>query len=683
MVSKKNPLNKIDKLLSKSRVTDSASTRQAMFDKNMQFFKAHGQEIFNTFNQYRPQSLTLDISSDGKENLKNIKSGELVYAGGANDFCQNQVIAYQQKPTFLYVRHDPKPMEDIFFQAFYDNQIKERYLAKMKKFAGSLQLPIGLFILSGCGLGHHIHALISSLDIRHLCIVEFDKDIFYASLYTFDWTFIQEFLQTPGRSVNLFIDKPITETIASFKTLLANVGLHNAVNTCFYQHLNNHHSQAFYQQVRKDFALVINGFGFLEDEQISLAHSLENIKKQIPAFYPFHNEVNLPPVVIIGNGPSLDKQLDFIKRVAPQAILMVCGSAIGTLTKEKINADIYVAMERTTLTIDLLDELTHETYTKQICLMALNTVPPEVFQSFRKSLIFIKDTDASSILYQHAFKKNIYTLKYANPTCTNTALVMALALGFKKIYLAGVDLGMQSTKQHHARASQYFDGSAPILLSQGLEEADMVVKGNFSDEVKTTNILNLSRLNMQMALNNHKDVHVYNLNDGAYIEGCTPTSVDEAEAKLSQLPAINHKNDLLDVYINKNTVSGKAVVMSNQEVIEAHICPGIKFLQSLKGLAYPGSILNCHTMLDNIMTNLATLKKQSYLAWLMVSGSVLTFTHYLYYAIVADKPEKIDDNYHFILPLIDEFLDVCISLLRDDSLSVHTATLGQYLKKKS
>ena len=113
---------------------------------------------------------------------------------------------------------------------------------------------------------------------------------------------------------------------------------------------------------------------------------------------------------------------------------------------------------------------------------------------------------------------------YSNPTVSNTALAVVTSLGFKNVYLTGVDLGYKSSEQHHSKDSIYYDEGFDNAVTM---TEDMKVEGNFCESVYTTAIFDMSRANIEMLLQLNPDVTVHNCSDGAKIQGCTPQPLSE------------------------------------------------------------------------------------------------------------------------------------------------------------
>ncbi len=86
--------------------------------------------------------------------------------------------------------------------------------------------------------------------------------------------------------------------------------------------------------------------GFFDDEQIGFAHTFHNINAGYAFFSHGAATESLPPVLLVGNGPSLDSHVNFIRQHQADSIIISCGTALSSLAKVGIKPDFHVEMER-------------------------------------------------------------------------------------------------------------------------------------------------------------------------------------------------------------------------------------------------------------------------------------------------------------------------------------------------
>jgi hypothetical protein len=108
----------------------------------------------------------------------------------------------------------------------------------------------------------------------------------------------------------------------------------------------------------------------------------------------------------------------------------------------------------------------------------------------------------------------------------NFGFSLALDLGFKDVYLVGVDCGMVDVEHHHSKASNiYFDDDGNSKIDY---ETSMTVAGNFREKVYTNDLFKMSQRHLEAKIDTaDKNINVYNLNDGALILGAKPLKMEE------------------------------------------------------------------------------------------------------------------------------------------------------------
>lgn len=253
------------------------------------------------------------------------------------------------------------------------------------------------------------------------------------------------------------------------------------------------------------------------------------------------------PVFVVGNGPSLDQSIEFIRAHAEQAIIIACGTAVSALHKAGIRPDIYVAVERTKSSADFLSILNADDFLKDAVFLSVDVIHPECKRFFRRSALAFKPNEPMfGLLYNQLGDAFVFdSIEYSNPFVGNTGLNYAALLGFKQVYLFGIDNGYKDAGKHHSTLSLYYDEKQETKVKNHTV-GTFPARGNFGGEVRINHLFGLSIHNMASVLRDYPDLHCRNCSDGAFIEGAEPIRVDELVLSAPALDKIQLLDSLLD-----------------------------------------------------------------------------------------------------------------------------------------
>lgn len=87
---------------------------------------------------------------------------------------------------------------------------------------------------------------------------------------------------------------------------------------------------------------------------LGLANTLENLKTNLPILRPKHLKRIDLPICVVGNGPSLDGLLPFLKENADKMVVFRRGTALKVLKNARIPVDFQIEIERIDYLKDVL-----------------------------------------------------------------------------------------------------------------------------------------------------------------------------------------------------------------------------------------------------------------------------------------------------------------------------------------
>ncbi|PCK08389.1 MAG: hypothetical protein COA42_09505, partial [Alteromonadaceae bacterium] len=623
-------------ILRKAEMQQMQLKLETQFRRNMEMFKTLSPEIYDEFNNYEPTELRLMYTPEGYLNLVNYNlNNKPVYSKDPKEFSREQVDAFVSGPsiTSISIRKS-----DVYNESHIHVKLMNRLLDETKDYpktaTPSSKVPIGMMVLSGCGLGYQIEYMLEKLDIYHLVLFDPHKDSFYASLHALDWMPIMQHFCRRGHMLRLFVGVRPQDAMANLRLMTDKIGLHNIVHTYLYRHFSSKKEEEFVSLYKKEFHLNATGTGFFDDEQVGFAHTFHNLNNNVKLFKHDSSYINHPPALIVGNGPSLDEHIEFIRKHHPNTVIFSCGTALASLARKDIKPDFQVEMERNINIVDWIKLGTTEEFREDIALLCLNTAAPEAIKLFKQSCMARKPNDIGEpLIMDVGGDRSILALQLCNPTVTNAAAAFALSMGFKELYFVGVDLGTAPDGRHHSSLSLYSDVESKATGSKDENEADHSLfnysaakyktKGNFVDEVYTNPYLDSSRVNLQLLIRYFSSsvggVTCYNSNNGALIEGAETIKQEDINITHKMENRAEFIQTLKDRHFTE-TLRNNEDKITEKQIHKKYLK---QFFNMRKTLTLPKNLDNINDLyqaMSEIYITIAKLEKDDKVAKLFLRG---------------------------------------------------------------
>ena len=179
-------------------------------------------------------------------------------------------------------------------------------------------------VLFGVGLADHIVDLMEWCDCQHICIVEPNIEFLYWSMYVFDWADLYKSFVTRHRKISFVVHTDYPTIAETTRDRMRYVNPSFMDSTYFFRAYPSSVMDAALDLLLQQKDLFITGLGFLEDEIDMVRNSYNNLKDFQGLYYqkpPVHS-VRQFPAFVIGAGPSLDNDLDFIRENQHRAIII-------------------------------------------------------------------------------------------------------------------------------------------------------------------------------------------------------------------------------------------------------------------------------------------------------------------------------------------------------------------------
>lgn len=516
-----------------SREQKFAEIAEKRFERNLAAFRNFYPDIAETIESFKTEEpLELFVSESGHGNIREHTTGVPLYGTDPMSQVANQVKQQLINPLINHIDfsgYAEVPDDD---ERVHARHLKQLGLAVQKagKYEKLTELPprFPTAVIFGIGLGYHLPELFEQRQFDYTYLIEPSFENFYCSLFCIDWHSLIEKIDKQhgvlifqlGASFKTFIDDlyRVSQDIGAF-----------SLTKCFcYQHFpskeNNELILQFYQRLFE----MHGGYGFYNDATTALAHTVENTARGINLIKSTasrRNPFTRYPVYVIGNGPSLDESIEFIRETQNEAIIIAAGTALQTLLKNDVVPDFHVLIERPKSTYDVLISLLPKSAYRDINLLTMNLIYPDVVPLYKWVGMAGKGIDAGGDLLNYVRlseqSKPLMYLPFCNPLVSNTALTYACHMGFEEIYLFGVDNGYSPDGRHHATDSDYYKGT---LKNWKPHDANRKLEGNLGSYVMASNFLAMSchQMGRLLGMNKFKHVSCYNVGNGAKINNALP-----------------------------------------------------------------------------------------------------------------------------------------------------------------
>ncbi|HIE58687.1 MAG TPA: DUF115 domain-containing protein [Hydrogenothermaceae bacterium] len=310
------------------------------------------------------------------------------------------------------------------------------------------------------------------------------------------------------------------------------------------------------ETLKKNHAINLKGFSIKRQKE-RVINTKENILKLKNKRFLLRerslDDLADVPVFIVGSGPSLDKSIEILKSIKDKAVFVSLTSTIYSLYKHGLIPDfVSISDPNRSLMVEFIKDIP-DNILKKIYTFSEIYTPLNFNEKFKEALFF-----------SYGFFKNLLSIKdkikvseQGGTTVLNPTFALLTTLGFRKIYLAGIDLG---GKEKNITHNKYY---RELIDKQ--REFFIEVEGNFGGKVYSRFDYYISKIVLEKQISTAKKkyphLQVFNISDGAKIEGTLPKKDVELSKELSaNIDKNNIKSKIVNifekekVYINKEFV---------------------------------------------------------------------------------------------------------------------------------
>ena len=384
-----------------------------------------------------------------------------------------------------------------------------------------------LMVILGLGLGYHIRAALEVLkdEVTFIVVIERDLNAFKEAIHQVDLTDLWE-----SPKLRWLIGVPDDECYAVSFELIKHSGppLQLFLKTLVvFDHpaLTQVHS-SFHKFAVKQFreaanATIMNYGNCPEDSMMGVENIMDNLGYIIrnPGVQDLFGKFKGFPGLLVSTGPSLDRNIQFLKGIEDKCVMICADSALMPLLRAGVRPHGFASLERVIETVETYKHVPEEDM-KNIWLMGTPVIRPEGYQAW-KGPTFIVYRDFADFKWIDIPKG---TLK-VGMSCSNMAFKILEEMGCDPIILVGQDCSFQSLDKTHA------SGTRGRLIDP-LDAKDLIkIKGNYDEWVITDKYFEIFRKGFVSDISLSRVNCINCTAGGAFIEGTKLMPLDDAVKK--------------------------------------------------------------------------------------------------------------------------------------------------------
>jgi len=468
-------------------IEDFNNTLLTLYFNNLDYLKEEHPKIFEKVNslsteinngEYK-EKYSLEYKKEGYFDILDVEKDEFVY-----DFDsyleadkRKEMVDFSQKYSLNLLRVDNTNENFALMSSLGTALPLVNFLNQKIDFKNITFSKIFKFVFIGVGVGVHIHEIYKKIDSMNTLIIEPNIEIFRLSLFTIDYSSFSK----GNKKLFLSVGETVLEredTINQFTAFHSYMN-YNIKHHLFWKEyeyildqLIDYYSRNFSASFPYNTILTVFGrtIDFMKKGNKYLKHSKVEENK------PLKDK----KVLLIGAGPSLDKQIDWIKKNQDKFIIVCVDNMVKKFEHHCIVPDIVVSIDPSKVVATF-----YKTENKDFL---ENT-----------SLVFLSQQDKAVIEEVKDFKyyftqpypiSDELQLSFSVPNVGTYGFAVSLLLGSKELYLIGSDCAIADDGTIYAsHADNDTSGHEGVerTSKENVSQIDLIdLKGNHGGIVKST-----------------------------------------------------------------------------------------------------------------------------------------------------------------------------------------------------
>jgi hypothetical protein len=267
------------------------------------------------------------------------------------------------------------------------------------------------------------------------------------------------------------------------------------------------------------------------------------------------------PAICVASGPSLDKNIDVLKKYQNKALIFCVDSALEKLLKHGIIPDVVTVSERTKGLYDLFFAGKSKDWDEKMCLLGQSVIYPKIISEFPGPKIICSRSSM-------AFERNIGQIIpgmnnfFTGISVAHIGFSIAIELGCSPIILMGQDLAYGEEGFTHAKGTYgenrtEKDEKFKTVMVKSIDQKRLVKSTEMWDYFR--------RIFESIVRRNPNRVYINATEGGAYIEGMHVMPMQEVANQY----LINKKDKVwFSEVVKKLELSDETIEKQRKEILE-------------------------------------------------------------------------------------------------------------------
>lgn len=487
----------------------------------------------------------------------------------------------------------------------------------------------------GIGNGLSYFKLLQNKEHSKIIVFEPVLEVIFIALHFYDFSHDI----ASGRFVIVysdFADSATTLQLSADPNYLLFATLYNLhVHSNFYYNVFSDDIKEINKKVTKGIRHNVYGQGnYAFDNIRGVKQYIQNIPQMLVNI-PFQQMADAKPLtkaaVLVGLGPSLDKQLPTLKRIQKNVTIITVEAVVPLLEKEGITPDLVTSLERSEIVADFMKEVS-DAFQKHIIYVVAAVVRDDVIRNIAGQKVVAQ----RGFHFEKVFELDAWGYLGVGMGASNMAYELATKIGYEAIILIGQDLAYGEDGASHSEGNI----KGADQLSGEFESDSYVLRYGGEGTIRANYSWNLFREYFEKDIIAYpSSVCINSTEGGSRIEGSVEMTFEEAIATYvdceTKKSAFNLRRAPDDVIV-ENLKKAHAIVTDmvayatmKKEEAEAVLERLRNFLKSVDVISKKQRVKKVDwTLASGILSEVQAVR-----AWL---GDDAKFQHYFFETIRSD-----------------------------------------------